>query len=89
MAEEKTGRIGRLLDMSKDAVLHLPRISLFGNLQCCVENHQGVVQYTQKKIGLNAGRYRIYIEGEDLVITSLSADAIYVEGRIGQVQYEV
>ena len=89
MAEEKTGRIGRLLDMSKDAVLHLPRISLFGNLQCCVENHQGVVQYTQETIGLNAGRYRIYIEGEDLVITSLSADAIYVEGRIGQVQYEV
>ena len=89
MAEEKTGRIGRLLDMSKDAVLHLPRISLFGNLQCCVENHQGVVQYTQEKIGLNAGRYRIYIEGEELVITSLSADAIYVEGRIGQVQYEV
>lgn len=89
MAEEKTGRIGRLLDMSKDAVLHLPRISLFGNLQCCVENHQGIVQYTQEKIGLNAGRYRIYIEGEDLVITSLSVDAIYVEGRIGQVQYEV
>lgn len=89
MAEEKTGRIGRLLDMSKDAVLHLPRISLFGNLQCCVENHQGVVQYTQEKIGLNAGRYRIYIEGEELVITSLSADAIYIEGRIGQVQYEV
>ena len=89
MAEEKTGRIWRLLDMSKDAVLHLPRISLFGNLQCCVENHQGIVQYTQEKIGLNAGRYRIYIEGEDLVITSLSADAIYVEGRIGQVQYEV
>ena len=53
------------------------------------ENHQGVVQYTQEKIGLNAGRYRIYIEGEDLVITSLSADAIYVEGRIRQVQYEV
>ena len=89
MAEEKTGRIGRLLDMSKDAVLHLPRISLFGNLQCCVENHQGIVQYTQEKIGLNAGRYRIYIEGEELVITSLSADAIYVEGRIRQVQYEV
>ena len=89
MAEEKTGRLGRVLDVSKDAVLHLPRISLFGNLQCCVENHQGIVQYTQEKIGLNAGRYRIYIEGEDLVITSLSADAIYVEGRFGQVQYEV
>lgn len=89
MAGEKTGRIERLLDMSKDAVLHLPRIFLFGNLQCCVENHQGIVQYTQERIGLNAGRYRIYVEGDELVITSLSADAIYVEGRIRQVQYEV
>ena len=89
MAEEKTGRLGRMLDVSKDAVLYLPRISLFGNLQCCVENHQGILQYTQEKIGLDAGKYRIYVEGKDLVITSLSAEAIYIEGGIGQVRYEV
>lgn len=89
MAERKAGGLGKLLEMPKDSVLNLPRISLFGNLQCCVENHQGILQYNEKQIGLQAGNYRIYIDGQELVITSLSAEAIYVEGRIGQVRYEI
>ena len=89
MAEGKAGRLGKLLEMPKDSVLNLPRISLFGNLQCCVENHQGILHYNAEQIGLQAGNYRIYIAGQELVITSLSAEAIYVEGRIGQVRYEI
>lgn len=89
MAEEKTGMLGRLLEIPKDMVLNLPRISLFGNLQCCVENHQGILRYTPEQIGLQAGKYRIYIDGQELVITSLSAEIIYIEGRIGQVRYEI
>ena len=89
MAGESVGRTTKLLALPKDAVLHLPRISLFGNLQCCVENHQGILQYTPERIGLQAGSYRIFIEGQELVITSLSAEAIYIEGRIGQVRYEI
>ncbi len=89
MAEERAGKMGRLLELPRDSVLQLPRISLFGNLQCCVENHHGILQYTPEQIGLQAGKYRIYIEGNELVITSLSAEVIYVEGKIGQVRYEV
>ncbi len=89
MAEERIGKIGRLLELPRDAVLQLPRISLFGNLQCCVENHHGILQYTPEQIGLQAGKYRVYIQGQDLVITSLSAEVIYIEGKIGQVRYEV
>ena len=81
--------MGRLLALPKDVVLHLPRITLLGNVQCCVENHQGILQYTPQLVGLQAGQYRIYIEGAELVITSLTAEVIYVEGRIGQVRYEI
>lgn len=86
MTDEKTGRNGWL---SRNTVLNLPRISLFGNLQCCVENHQGIVQFTPEKIGLRAGDSYIFIDGKELVITSLSAEVIYVEGKIGQVRYEI
>ena len=40
MPEEKLGlqqAMGKILAMPKDVVLHLPRIILLGNLQCCVE----------------------------------------------------
>lgn len=49
MPEEKLGlqqAMGKILAMPKDVVLHLPRIILLGNLQCCVENHHGILQYT-------------------------------------------
>ena len=89
MAEEKTSKLEWLLEFEKNAVLTLPRISLFGNLQCCVENHQGILQYIPERVGLQAGSCRIYVEGTELVITSLSADAIYIEGKIGHVRYEI
>ena len=49
MAEGKAGRLGKLLEMPKDSVLNLPRISLFGNLQCCVEKHQGILHYNAER----------------------------------------
>lgn len=88
MAVEKADRIRKWLEWSRDSVLHLPHISLFGNLQCCVENHQGILKYTPELVGVEAGHYQIYIAGEELLITSLSAETISIEGRIGQVRYE-
>ena len=60
-----------------------------GNLQCGIENHDGILQYSSELVTVKTGNYRIYIEGTGLVITSLSAEAFYVEGKIGQVRYEV
>ena len=37
--------VREMIAMPKDTVLNLPRIILLGNLQCCVENHQGILQY--------------------------------------------
>lgn len=75
--------------LPRDVIYHLPRISLLGNLQCCVENHQGILQYTACLVSLQAGKYRIVIAGHDLVITSLDSEAVYIEGRIEQVRYEI
>ncbi len=81
--------VREMIAMPRDTVLNLPRIILLGNLQCCVENHQGILQYTPDLVGLQAGAYRIYMEGQELVITSLTTDTIYVEGKIEQVRYEI
>lgn len=92
MPEEKLKlqqALGKMMAMPKDVVLNLPRVILLGNLQCCIENHQGILQYTSELVGLQAGTYRLYIVGKDLVITSLTAEAIYMEGKIEQVRYEI
>lgn len=81
--------LGKMIAMPKDMTLHLPRLTLLGNLQCCVENHQGILQYTSELVSLQAGGYRIFIEGQELVITSLTGELIDIAGKIGQVRYEI
>ena len=47
MPEEKLGlqqTLSKMMAMPRDVVLDLPRITLLGNLQCCVENHHGILQ---------------------------------------------
>lgn len=81
--------VNKVKSLPKNLVLQLPRITLLGNLQCGIENHDGILQYSSELVIVKTGNYRIYIEGTGLVITSLSAEAFYVEGKIGQVRYEV
>lgn len=81
--------VDKVKNLPKNLVLQLPRVTLLGNLQCGVENHDGILQYSSESVTVKTGNYRICIEGTGLVITSLSAEAFYVEGKIGQVRYEV
>ena len=81
--------VDKVKSLPKNLVLQLPSVTLLGNLQCGIENHDGILQYSSELVTVKTGNYRIYIEGTGLVITSLSAEAFYVEGKIGQVRYEV
>ena len=92
VAQEKMNlqqTVNKVKSLPKNLVLQLPRITLLGNLQCGIENHDGILQYSSELVIVKTGNYRIYIEGTGLVITSLSAEAFYVEGKIGKVRYEV
>ena len=81
--------VDKVKSLPKNLVLQLPRVTLLGNLQCGIENHDGILQYSSELVTVKTGNYRIYIEGTGLVITSLSAEAFYVEAKIGQLRYEV
>ena len=64
MPEEKLGlqqTLSKMMAMPKDVVLDLPRITLLGNLQCCVENHHGILQYTSDLVGLHIADGRDYL----------------------------
>ena len=92
VAQEKMNlqqTVNKVKSLPKNLVLQLPRITLLGNLQCGIENHDGILQYSSELVIVKTGNYRTYIEGTGLAITSLSAEASYVEGKIGQVRYEV
>lgn len=80
-------RVANALDLPKDIVLDLPRMTIIGDLQAVIENHRGVVEYTPEKIVLNMDKGRLEIVGEDLHIGAIYKEEINITGRIGSLSF--
>lgn len=77
-----------LFELPREIVLNLPRLTVIGNLQCYLENHRGVIEYTSEKIRLSVNGGEIIIQGENLVIRYMENDEIAVDGNLRKVHYE-
>jgi len=77
-----------LLELPREIVLNLPRLTVIGNLQCYLENHRGVIEYSAEKIRLSVNGGEVMISGSDLVIRYLGSEEIAIDGTIGMVRYE-
>jgi sporulation protein YqfC len=76
-----------VLELPKDLVLDLPRVTLIGNVQITLENHRGVILYTDSNVRVAVARGEIVIAGEKLVLRSILHDEIIVDGTINSVSY--
>jgi len=74
--------IAELLEFPKDIMLDTSKITMIGNLQILVENHKGIIEYTDKKMRINTRFGMLEIEGEKLHLKSISADEITINGKI-------
>ncbi|MBS4022760.1 MAG: sporulation protein YqfC [Dethiobacter sp.] len=77
-----------LFEMPQDIVLNLPRLTVIGNMQCYLENHRGVIEYTDELVRVAVNGGEISIRGLGLVIRYLANDEIAVDGDITVVNYE-
>ncbi len=76
-----------VLELPKDLVLDLPRVTLIGNVQITLENHRGVILYTDSNVRVAVARGEIVIAGEKLTLRSILHDEIIVDGTINSVSY--
>lgn len=79
-------RLAELLDMPRDVVLNLPRISVVGDLQVLVQNHRGVKEYTPDRVIIGMENGLIVISGRELVISNIHVEEITITGRLDGVQ---
>jgi len=88
MTESLKQKISDTLDLPKDIVLNLCRITITGRIAVFIENHKGIMEYTSDRVKINTGNGLLIIKGEDLVLKTIIVDEITVEGRIKSVEYE-
>lgn len=80
-------RMVDFLDLPKDILLDLPRISMLGNSQISLENHKGILEYSPEVIRVNTSCGEMRIVGSGFVIQTILREEIVIDGRIRAIEY--
>jgi sporulation protein YqfC len=73
--------------LPEDVMLELPRITMVGQIHAYIENHRGLVAFTDKEIILKMHKGFVRIKGEKLVLKTMVKEEIIVEGNIHDIQF--
>jgi sporulation protein YqfC len=79
--------MAEFLDIPKDLVLDLPRLTLTGRNELYLENHRGIIEYTLNRLRINLSRGFLEIQGHNLEIKSLLPEEISVFGEIDAIKF--
>ena len=91
MAQKWGQRFRRLLvktmDLPQDVMMDLPRITMIGQLHIYIENHRGLLNFTDTEVRLILKNGQLLVKGRSFVIKTILPEEIMLEGKIDQVSY--
>ena len=76
-----------ILELPKDIILDLPKITLVGNLQLYIENHKGIVEYGSLRIRINTNAGILRILGKNMVIKTIVTEDIIIVREIESIEF--
>ena len=76
-----------LFDLPIDLLSGLPHVELMGNRQFYMENHHGILSYSEDEIAVSADGLIVRIFGKKLELISMSGDALRIRGAIDRVEW--
>jgi len=74
--------LANLLELPKDLVMDLPRVTLLGDMQVIVENHRGIIEYTRERVRISTSLGELIIDGTSLALRTIFPEEIAVDGKI-------
>ena len=78
-----------LFDLPADLVAGLPHVEVLGNRQLYMENHRGIISYSDQEIAVSGDGMILRVQGEKLTLVSMTGDALRIQGTIRQVEWVV
>ena len=75
------------LEIPRDVIMNIPKITLTGNSDMLIENHKGIIAFHEKMIQVNSKVGSIIIEGEGLEIVYIGGVTLALRGRINKISY--
>jgi sporulation protein YqfC len=75
------------LELPSDVVLELPRITTIGQLHAYIENHRGLLLFTEDELRLNMEYGYLRITGKNFVLKMMLPEEILLEGTINEITF--
>jgi sporulation protein YqfC len=75
------------MELPADILMDLPRITMIGQIHIYIENHRGLLSFSDKEIRLLLKQGQLLVKGEEFVIKTILPEEILLEGKISQVLY--
>ncbi|ANB58711.1 sporulation protein YqfC [Anoxybacillus sp. B7M1] len=75
------------LELPADLVMDLPRITMIGHIHIYIENHRGLLTFSDKELRLLLKQGQLLVRGEQFVIKTILPEEILLEGKIHHVIY--
>ncbi|MCG1022333.1 MULTISPECIES: sporulation protein YqfC [Sutcliffiella] len=75
------------MELPADVMMDLPRITMIGQIHIYIENHRGLITFSDTEIRLLLKQGQLLVKGDSFVIRTILPEEILLEGKISQVMY--
>ena len=77
----------KTMDLPQDVMMDLPRITMIGQLHIYIENHRGLLGFSDSEVRLMLKNGQLLIKGTSFVIKTILPEEIMLEGKIDKVYF--
>ncbi|WP_059102662.1 sporulation protein YqfC [Shouchella shacheensis] len=75
------------MQLPADVMMDLPRITMIGQLHIYIENHRGVLRFSNEELRLLLKEGQLLIKGNGFVLKTILPEELLLEGTIEHVQF--
>ena len=80
--------MAKKLDIGRDILMDIPKLSISGNREIYIENYHSIVEYTSEIIRIKTRDYILKIEGAELSLSYISREDLQILGIFAQIMFE-
>ena len=77
------------LELPKDLLLGMPILTMTGDCELLIENHRGIIEYTEKQMIILSKQLRIQVDGSSLSVEYYTGEMMKLHGKIHQITFLV
>ena len=80
-------KVIEILELPKEIVLNMPKLTMLGNGDLIVENYKGILEYDEGVIRLNTTSGIIKVKGTNIYIKEITLESIMIFGDIQSLEF--